>query len=169
MNQGKFKIKFGIDIRRALTGADLYVRCFQIASILPLFYIFTISSYPLIMTTVNPLSVLFDLGICMIPRTEAFLLSLLYRKTGSELFVYFLLLIIAIAVGFAAGRILRGNAALSVRVHKIVIVLIGSDLILRLLPLAGNRAFGLVPQIAGFLLRLICLVLLVSDLRADTP
>ena len=39
------KVRFGIDIRRALTGADLYVKTMQAATLLVLPYVFLATSY----------------------------------------------------------------------------------------------------------------------------
>ena len=102
-------LEFGIDIRRKLTGADLYVRILQICSLLPLPYIFLARSHPPILSTRNLLSALFDTGVCALPRIEAFALSWLYRLTLSEVAVYFVILAIALALGIIAGRILRGS------------------------------------------------------------
>ena len=70
------KIRFGINNRKVINGATLYLRIFQIASLLALPYIFLINIYPAVITSQNLWSVLFELGIVSIPRAEALLLSL---------------------------------------------------------------------------------------------
>ena len=160
------RVEFGIDIRRKLTGADLYVRIFQICSLLPLPYIFVATAHPAILGTKNVLSVLFDLGLCMIPRAEAFGLSYLYRLTYSEVAVYYVMPAAALALGIAAGRILRGNPEASVNFHKALEVLICLDLVIRIVPVRANLAFGIPAAIAGFAVRAIYLYLVIRDLKA---
>ena len=159
-------IEFGIDIRRKLTGADLYVRILQICSLLPLPYIFLARPHPLVLGSRNLLSVLFDTGICALPRIEAYALSFLYRQTLSEVAVYFVILAIALALGFVADRLLRGDPEASVRFHKVVSVLIALDLVIRVIPIKANLAFGLPYAAIGLAVRAICLYLVIRDLKA---
>ena len=97
------RVEFGIDIRRKLTGADLYVGIFQIFSLLPLPYMFLARVHPPVYSTRNLFSVLFDTGICALPRLEAYALSCLYRMTSSEVAVYFVILAIALLIGTIQG------------------------------------------------------------------
>lgn len=161
----KPRVEFGIDIRRKLTGADLYVRIFQICSLLPLPYIFVATAHPDIFSTRNLLSVLFDAGIAALPRTEAFALSYLYRASTSEVAVYFVILAVALALGFIAARVLRGDPAASVRFHKAAAALIAADLVIRVIPVKANLAFGILFAVLGFAVRAACLYLLIRDLR----
>lgn len=161
----KSGVRFGIDIRRQLTGADLYVRIFQICALLPLPYIYVGWAHPAILSTRDLLSILFDIGICSLPRVEAFALSLLYRATLSEMAVYVVLLLIATVLGFAAVNVLRGNPELSVRMHRLFVVMIACDLVIRLVPVKANLAFGLPAAAAGFAVRAVCLFLIIQDLR----
>ena len=160
------RVEFGIDIRRKLTGADLYVRIFQICSLLPLPYIFLARPHPPVLGTRNLLSALFDMGICGLPRIEAFALSYLYRQTLSEVAVYFIMLALALALGIIAGRLLRGNPEASIRFHKIAAVLIAIDLVVRIIPVKANIAFGIPLAIAGFAVRAVCLYMVIQDLKA---
>lgn len=160
------RIEFGIDKRRKLTGADLYVRIFQICSLLPLPYIFLARPHPPVLSTRNLLSVLFDTGICAIPRVEAYALSFLYRQTLSEVAVYFTILAVALALGIIAARILRGNPEASIRFHKIAAVLIAADLVIRVIPVKANLAFGIPLAAAGLAVRAFCLYLVIRDLKA---
>ena len=160
------RVEFGIDIRRKLTGADLYVRILQICSLLPLPYIFLARSHPPILSTRNLFSVLFDTGVCTLPRVEAFALSWLYRLTLSEVAVYFVILAIALALGIIAGRILRGDPEASIRFHKVIAVLIALDLVIRVIPIKANIAFGIPLAVIGLAVRAICLYLVIRDLKA---
>ena len=160
------RVEFGIDIRRKLTGADLYVRILQICSLLPLPYIFLARSHPPILSTRNLFSVLFDTGVCTLPRVEAFALSWLYRQTLSEVAVYFVILAIALALGIIAGRILRGDPEASIRFHKVIAVLIALDLVIRVIPIKANIAFGIPFAAIGLAVRAICLYLVIRDLKA---
>ena len=65
------RVEFGIDIRRKLTGADLYVGIFQIFSLLPLPYMFLARVHPPVYSTRNLFSVLFDTGICVWKHTRS--------------------------------------------------------------------------------------------------
>lgn len=163
----KERVEFGIDIRRKLTGADIYVRIFQICSLLPLPYIFVATAHPAIVSTRNLLSILFDFGMCLVPRAEAFGLSYLYRLTSSEVAVYFVLPIMALALGIAADRMLRGNPAASVRFHKAAAALIILDLAIRIIPVKANFAFGIPAAILGLMVRAACLYLVIRDLKVD--
>lgn len=160
------RIEFGINKRRKLTGADLYVRIFQICSLLPLPYIFVATAHPAILGTGNPLSILFDLGMCMIPRAEAFGLSYIYRITYSETAVYFVLPVLALVLGVIADRMLRGDLKASENFHKTLAVLICLDLVIRIVPVRANLAFGIPAAIAGFAVRAACLYLVIRDLKA---
>lgn len=160
------RVEFGIDIRRKLTGADLYVRILQICSLFPLPYIFLARSHPPILSTRNLFSALFDTGICALPRIEALALSCLYRLTLSEVAVYFVILAIALALGIIAGRILRGDPEASICFHKVIAVLIASDLVIRVIPIKANIAFGIPFAVIGLAVRAICLYLVIRDLKA---
>ena len=156
-------MKFGFDDRKHLTGGGLYVRVMQVAALLPMLYVLIAPSYPPILTQRSLLSVLFDLGFSALPRWETLGLSALYRVTGSEIAMYFALLIPALVFGLAAKRLPEKHA----RTARIVCAaLVASDLLLRLLPLKCNTAFGFSCAAAGFAVRLGCLILLLLDLRA---
>ena len=164
----KSRVEFGIDIRRKLTGADLYVRVFQICSLLPLPYMFVATAHPAILSTRNLLSMLFDTGISALPRIEAFALSGLYRMTSSEVAVYFVILAVALALGVTAGRVLRGEPERSIRFHKAIAALLALDLVIRVIPVRANIAFGIPAAVFGFALRAVCLYLVMKDLRSET-
>lgn len=163
----KSRVRFGIDVRRQLTGADLYVRIFQICTLLPLPYIYISMIHPAIYSTRNLLSVLFDIGMSSLPRVEAYGLSFFYRMSLSEEAVYLIMLVIAITLGFAADRVLRGNPDLSIHMHKAFEVLICLDLAIRIVPVRANYAFGIPAAIVGFVIRAFCLYLLIRDMKAN--
>lgn len=158
-------MKFGVNIRGKLTGAELAVRVFQIASLLPLAYMLLASGYPYLFTRYGLFSVLFDLGLASLPRVEAFGLSALYRLTSSELAVYFVLLGFALAFGLLMNALLKGGEK-KPRVSRAVwAALIALDLVSRLVPLPFAE-LPLYARILGFAVRLACLALILLDLRA---
>ncbi len=158
-------MKFGFENRKHRTGADLCVRILQIASLLPALYMLVVPGYPGIVTHRSVLSVLFDLGFSALPRLETLALSLLYRRTGSEIMMFFVLLIAALAFGLLSRRLLERFP----RATRLVFaVLICVDFILRLLPLRVNTAFGLPCAAVGFAAQLGCLALIALDLKAAT-
>ena len=161
------KVAWGINERNTVTGAQLALAIFQIASLLPLAYILAVVGYPAIITSKNILSVLFDVGIMAIPRIEALALSYLYAATASETAVYFALLLAALILGYVFGRILKGNREGSVCLRKVIAVLIVCDLVFRLLPFSFNLAFGLPAACIGWVSQAVCLVLIALDLRSD--
>lgn len=160
------RVEFGIDIRRKLTGADLYVRIFQICSLLPLPYMFLATAHPPVLSSRNLFSVLFDMGIFSLPRLEAYALSGLYRLTSSEVVVYFVILAVAMALGFVSSRVLRGNPEVSIRFHKAAEVLITLDLSIRIIPVKANIAFGIPAAVIGLAVRAACLYLVIRDMKA---
>lgn len=160
------RVEFGIDIRRKLTGADLYVGIFQIFSLLPLPYMFLARVHPPVYSTRNLFSVLFDTGICALPRLEAYALSCLYRMTSSEVAVYFVILAIALALGSISGRVLRGNPEASIRFHKAAAVFITLDLAIRIIPVRANIAFGIPAAAFGLAVRAVCLYFVIRDMKA---
>ena len=160
-------MKFGINIRKKITGAELSVRVFQFLSVLPVFYIAVASAYMALLTQKGVLQALCEYGMAALPRTEAFLLSLLFRKTGHEVLVVFALLAAALAMGFGGGAVLRAKHNTARTARWVYAALIAADLVLRLLPLHINRVISLPAAIVGFVLRLACIVLVLLDLRAD--
>ncbi len=160
------KIRFGVGVRNVLSGAELAVRVTQAASMVCALFLLAVSSYRGAMLHEGPAALLFELGASLLPRWWLLLLAFLYRISGSEVALAFALLVPALVFGLAAGRLLRekGSAAAARRVFAL---LIGLDLISRLIPLRFNLAFGLPFAILGFLLRLGCLALVWLDLRAE--
>lgn len=159
------KIRFGIQHRKVINGATLCLRIFQIASLLALPYVFLINVYPAVITGHNLWSVLFELGIASIPRTEALFLSFVYRLTLNEVIVYFILLVIAFVWGLILLKLLDGPEKRAVLIRRILAVLILLDLVLRLLPFSFNYSFAWYYVVIGCLVRLACLVFLILDLK----
>ena len=157
-------MKFGIDIRGRLTGADLAVRIVQIAAGLPMLYLIILSGMPSLLTQKTPVTYLFCLGVCAVPRAVALGLSVLYRHTGGEVLFSMLLVAGALAFGVVMNRLLHSERGRTTRV--VLAVLIGIDLILRLLPLGFTQAFGLPCEILAFALCAVSLILVLLDLRA---
>ena len=160
-------MKFGINIRKKITGAELSVRVFQILSVLPVLYIVVSSAYMALLTTKGVLGALFEYGLAALPRSLAFGLSVIYRKTGHEALLVAVLLAAALLMGYGGGALLRAKRPTARVVRWVYAALIAADLILRLLPLQMNRVFSLPAAIVGFVLRLACIALILLDLRAD--
>ena len=159
-------IRFGVPERKSLTGAELAIRAFQVFSLLPIPYVLAIVGYPAISTTDNILSVLFGIGFASLPRAEALLLSACYRASLSEVTVIAILLLVVLVCGIVFRRLLARDDGSAVPLRRVYAVWIAVDLVLRLIPLPFNLAFGIVAQLIGFCLRLACLALVVLDLRA---
>ena len=159
------KIEFGLNIRKALTGAELYVRIFQIASLLVAPYIFIASAHMKLVTSTNVFSILFDLGVSSLPRAESLLMSFVLRSTGSEVIILFAALALALIYGLASPGLLKGKHG--VKVRNLLCVLIIIDLVIRLIPMSFNLAFGWSFAIAGFLVRAGSLVLIILDLKSS--
>ena len=79
--------------------------------------------------------------------------------------MYYALPVIALILGLIANNVLTGNVSRSLAMHRIAAVLIAIDLVLRLIPIRANIAFGLPAEAFGFLIRAICLYLVVKDIR----
>lgn len=156
---------FGIDIRGRLTGADLAVRIVQIAAALPMLYLVILSGWLSLLTQDTPITYLFSLGVCAVPRAVALGLSALYRHTGGEVLCSMLLVAAALFCGVVMNRLLHSERGRTTRV--VLAVLIGIDLILRLLPFGFAKAFGLPCEIIAFAFRAVSLILVLLDLRAD--
>jgi uncharacterized membrane protein YqaE (UPF0057 family) len=156
---------FGLNEKARMTGAGLYARVFQIASLLPPVYIFLVSGYMALISRKGLFSILFDLGISALPRAEVLALSWVYRLTSSEVIVHFALLILGFVFGLVVTRLLKKEKAAR-GTRRVLAVLIAADLVLRLIPLRFNLAFGPAAAIAGFVIRLGCLALLLLDMRA---
>ena len=173
------RIEFGIGKRKVYTGADLYVRIFQLVSILPLIYIFTATGYTALFrrsgAAAKIISWLFDIGLSSLPRAEAWLLSWVYRLTSSEVIVYFALLITALALGMCTGALFGttynddyDKSDRRARKNRIVFsALIAADLVMRLIPVHYNLVFGIAPAVIGFILRAACLCFLIMDIRSN--
>ena len=157
-------MKFGIDIRGKLTGADLAVRITQIAAALPMLYLVILSGMLSLLTHETPVTYLVSLGVCAVPRAVALGLSVLYRHTGGEVLFSMLLVAAALVYGVVMNRLLHSERGRTVRI--VLAALIALDLIVRLIPLGFTQAFGLPCEIIAFVLRAVSLVLVLLDLRA---
>lgn len=157
-------MKFGVGIRKKLTGAELSVRVLQLSSLLPCLYVLAASGYRGMFAQRGVFSFLFDLGISLLPRWEALALSALYRLTSGEILFYFAMLALALIWGLASRPLLGERHGVAGR--KLYAALIAADLLVRLIPLPFNLTFGRPMAAVGFAVRLVCLVLVVLDLLA---
>ena len=159
-------MKFALRPEKKLSGAEAAIRIYQIASILPIFYIFAVSGYMSLVTRRGVLSSLFDFGICTLPRAQALLLSFIYRLSSSEILVNFIILFMALAAGLIMNSLLRGKGAKGVRIALAVFIL--CDIVLCLLPLPFNKSFGIVFSILAVAVKAVCLVFIILDLRGSS-
>ena len=89
-------------------------------------------------------------------------------RVGAVIVFFFVMMAAALAFGIIAGKVLHGKREAAIKARKVFMVLIIIDLILRVIPLSFNIAFGLPMAIIGFVIRLACLGLIYMDLRAET-
>ncbi len=157
-------MKFGIEIRREHTGADVAVAMGQIAAGLPMLSLVILSGWLPLIPEKSALSYLFSLGVCAIPRLAALGLSVLYRHTGGEVLFSMVLTAAALAYGLWMRSLLPSKRGKTARV--ILAALMAADLVLRLLPLGFAAQFGLAAELPAFALRAAGLVLILLDLRA---
>ena len=166
MNLLNSKVAFGIDIRKKLNGSDLYVKTFQIATMLPVLYLITASGYLGLFAKGGPRAWLFELGMSALPRWMVLGLSYLYRATSSEVIALFAMLVIALFLGLFSNKIFREDEARGIMARKVFMVLIALDLVLRVLPFGFNMAFGLPFEVIGFAVRLLSVAALYMDIKA---
>lgn len=162
----KEKIVFGIDPRKKLNGSDLYVKTFQIMSMLPVVFVAVASGDLKLYSSGGPLAWLFELGTSALPRLEMLGLSFILRETSSEVIMTFVMLAIGLILGLLSNKIFREDDKRGVAARKVFMALIAIDLIVRLLPLEFNRTFGLPVMAAGFIIRAACIAALYLDIKA---
>ncbi len=165
MNSNK-RIVFGIDPRRKLNGSDLYVKTFQIISMIPVIYVAVASGDLKLFSEGGPLAWLFELGMAGLPRLEVLGLSYILRVTSSEVVITFVMLGIGLILGLLSNKIFREDEKRGVAARKVFMALILIDLIVRLLPLKFNLVFGLPMMAIGFILRAASIAALYMDLKA---
>ena len=160
------RVEWGIEWRKCVSGTQLAVWAFQVASLLPLAFLLAIVGYPAIVTTDNVLTAAFKLGMMAIPRIATIGLAHLYRITGSELAIHFALATGALAVGLVLGRLLQGSENVRIRLRQALAVLIAADIAMSLPPLPFNSVYGPGFAVAGIAVKLACLAFVILDLRA---
>lgn len=165
MNRLKNKVAFGIDIRKKLNGADLYVKTFQIASMLPVLFLITASGYLGLFAKGGPLAWLFEIGMSVLPRWETLGLSYIYRQTSNEVIMLFIMMLIGLLLGLFSNKIFRENEKRGIAARKVFMILIAIDLIVRLIPMRFNLVFGLPMAVIGFIIRAVFIVFLYMDIK----
>ncbi len=155
-------MRFGLSGK--LTGAHVSVFAFQCASLLPLPYIITLAGYGALAARRGVLSFLFDLGCAALPRWETLALSTVYGRTGNEPLVYFIPLVLALALGLLMRGLLRKEGKTAGIVRIVLCVLIAAELVLRACSPRFAAVFGAGVSAAGFVVRLGCLALPALDL-----
>ena len=119
------------------------------------------------MTKNSVLGFLFDGGMAALHRWLTLGLSYLYRLTGHELIVYFILPVLALTFGIVMKRLLRGSEKTAKTVRLALCAAIIVDLILRIFTPQFRALFGWPAAIAGLVIRLAMLGLLMGDLIAE--
>ncbi|MBQ6067645.1 MAG: hypothetical protein IJK89_12595 [Clostridia bacterium] len=160
-------MRFGVKTGKKLSGAGVYTYVFQAVSLLPLPYMLAVSGYMGLVAKRGPLSFLFDAGFAALPRWLTLGLSALYRLTGHELVVYFILPVLALAFGIVMKKLLRGERKTAVIVRVILCAAVGVDLLLRLCLPQFRTLFGWPAAIVGFAVRLVMVGLVIADLIAE--
>ncbi len=148
---------------RPYSGTKIYVVIFQLMSLIPLVHILYASGSSTGLIAPGVTSALFDTGISALPRCETLLLSLFYRLTGSEIFVYFALAIVAFVFGVVM-KILLSSKKTSGVTKYVAAALIFCDIVVRTLPFRFNFVFGTVYYVIGLVIRIVCLALVISDI-----
>ena len=159
-------MKFGLNLRKKITGADLYLRIFQFSAILPVIYIAVLSGYPALITKKSVFSLLFDCGLSLLPRWESLAISKIYQSSLSEVLCIFIPLLLALITGIIGNHLLKKNVKSAAVIHYFFIVMIAIDLVLRCLPFRFNASLGFWMWLFSFLLRLACLFFIILDLIA---
>ncbi len=148
--------------KNTLTGSLIYTRIFQVSCLLPLVYIFAVSGSGQIITEKGILSFIFDLGVSLLPRWFSLGLSYIYRLSGNEVVLFFLLAFTALIFGFLAKSLFSGRKKGAVRI--VFIALVCADLVLRFVPLGFRPSFGLTVTVISFAVRAVCAGLLLFDI-----
>ena len=149
---------------KKLSGTEIYVLLVQIASLLPVLYILVGVGSNTLYTQKSIFSVLFELGIAFLSKAEVFCLSLFYRVSGNELYVYFVILILALVFGLVIKRLMHGSEKTAKATSIVLAVWIICDIVVRLLPLRVNTVQEPLFRILGLVFRIICLLLVGSDI-----
>ena len=87
------KISFGTDDKKRLTGAGIYVKIFQVSSLVLACCMLLASQFPPVMLQRGLFSALFDLAAMSLPRAWVWLLSGIYRASSKETILFFALLV----------------------------------------------------------------------------
>lgn len=161
-------MRFGVHLKKKLTGTDLYVHVMQVVSIFPVLYLVYAPGYMPLFRQKGFLTRVFEFGCSALPRIETYLISLLYRLSFSEPAVSFAFPVAALAFGLIMNKLLHEKYAASRNTRFVLAALVAVDLVLRLLPLHFNEVFPQAVDIAAFVLRFICLALITIDLIVDS-
>ena len=157
-------MRFSCSERRALTGATLSLRVLELAALLPPLYVLGAVGYPALIGSDGPFSFLCRIGFALLPRVWLCGLAWLYKLTASEVLLCFAVLIPALLLSLGADALLRRRLPDARRARVTFAVLLALELVLRLLPLDINRAFGAGAAIAAIVVLAGCLALTLLDL-----
>ncbi|MCR5807945.1 MAG: hypothetical protein K6G56_00125 [Clostridiales bacterium] len=157
-------MRYGKYLTKRLSCADIYVRIFQVLSMLASLYLIIAPGEMSILTKRGLFPYLFDLGMENLPKWLEYGVAQVYVLSKSEVAVCFILLGFALAFGLAAGALLHGKRCAAKTTRIVLAALIAADLAVRLLPLDINKAFGPAASIPAFVIRAVCLALILADL-----
>ncbi len=144
-------------------GYMLYLYFLQIAAMLPLLYILNATGSNILYMKRGITAILYEIGTACLPRILTYGLSWLYRFSMSEVALYFGFAFFALIYGILVTQLVKkGNGIL-----KAAAVLVGIDLVLRLLPLHFNKVFPLYLTLIGLLVRGVSLFLLVREIKEE--
>ena len=160
-------MKFSSSERKRLTGATLSLRVLEFSAILMPLYVLGVAGYPGLLTQNGLFSFLFRLGAMLRPRVWLLGLGWLYKLTSSEVLLCFAVLIPALFAALAADTLMRRTLPTARRARIGFAAYLALELVLRLLPLQVNRAFGAAATVAAGIVLAICLLLTLLDLLAD--
>ncbi|MBQ3481779.1 MAG: hypothetical protein IJH48_05490 [Oscillospiraceae bacterium] len=158
-------MSFGFD-RKKLSGATLSLYFLEFSAALPTLYVLVAVGYPGLLTTKGLFSFLFRLGASLVPRVWLWGLAWLYKLTARELLVCFALLIPALLIAVAADGQLRAKRETARRARIVFAALLTLEIVLHLLPLRLNTAFGTSANVIAVVVLVLCLALTLLDLRA---
>ena len=158
---------FSTTERKALTGATLSLRVLEFSALFPPLYVLIAAGYPALLASDGVLGFLFRLGASLLPRLWLLGLGWLYKLTASEVLVCFAILLPTLFAALAADTMMRRPLPMARRARLVFAAYLALELILRLLPLGLNRAFGTPAAIAAVAVLALCLVLTLLDLRPE--
>ena len=157
-------MRYGKYLTKKLSCSDIYLVILRVLAMLASLYLIIAPGKMSVLTSRGVLSYLFDLGMESMPKALEYGLAQLYVFSRSEIAVCLVMLAFVLAFALAAGSLLHGRRPTAKWTRIVLALLVFADLIVRLLPLHINKAFGPAASIPAFVIRLVCLALILVDL-----